>query len=215
MKIKYSQFLFSMLLLASLLLNGVSTSLARTSRGPGRQITELSTASLPVLFYSITELGTLGGNSSFARAINNRGQVTGNANGVNGRLHAYLWENGVMQDLGFLQNGIEFSRGFSLNENGMVTGESDNDASKAFIFDPATGVMTSLSSLITSNPDNMNIAGGFGAGINDDGQIVGTMSRFTSLTTSVIRGFRFDKGGVRSLGSVRDLGSIDGPLRTN
>ncbi len=161
-----------------------------------------------VLYYHIKELGTLGGNSSFARAVNNDGQITGNANVPNGRLHAYLWENGVMQDLGFLQNGVEFSRGFYLNSSGVVTGESDNNSSKTFIFDPSVGVMTALSGLITSNPDNMNIAGGFGAGINDDNVIVGSMTRFLQPSGSVVRGFVFDSG------TVRDLGSIDGNTNT-
>jgi probable HAF family extracellular repeat protein len=114
----------------------------------------------------------------------------------------------VMLDLRFLPNGVEFSRGFNLNANGVVTGESDNNISKAFIFDPNIGTMTALFDLIISNPDNMNTAGGFGAGINDSNQIVGTMSRFTSPPSSVIRGFKFEDG------TVRDLGSIDGLTTT-
>ncbi|MBA2378684.1 MAG: hypothetical protein H0V76_03815, partial [Blastocatellia bacterium] len=161
-----------------------------------------------VLYYDIKDLGTLGGNSSFARAINNAGQITGNANVPNGRLHAYIWENGMMQDLGFLPNGTEFSRGFYLNAQGVVTGESDNNASKVFIFDPSVGTMSALVDLVTSNPDNMRIVGGFGAGINDNGQIVGSMSRLLEPSGSVVRGFKFDSG------TVRDLGSIDGQINT-
>jgi probable HAF family extracellular repeat protein len=208
MKAKY----FAQALLTCLLINTAAHSFGRTLSIS--LIGRSSEISRPVLFYGITELGALGGTSSFARDINNRGQVTGNASVPSGRLHAFLWENGVMRDLGFLQNGVEFSRGFALNEHGVVTGESDNDSSKAFVFDPAVGVMTPLSGLIASNPDNMNIAGGFGADINDSGQIVGTMSRFTSPTSLVIRGFTFDKGNSRTPGSVRDLGSIDGLTTT-
>lgn len=161
--------------------------------------------SLPTLAYGIRELGTLGGNSSFARDINDRGQITGNASNAAGRLHTFLWENGVMRDLGFLPNGVDFSRGFSINENGVITGESDNNSSKAFIYFPPDAAITALSGLITNNPDNLNIAGGFGAGINDNLQIVGTMSR---LSPTVIRGFIYADG------TVRDLGSIDGLTTT-
>jgi probable HAF family extracellular repeat protein len=113
-----------------------------------------------------------------------------------------------MRDLGFLPNGVEFSRGFYLNAKGIVTGESDNDISKTFIFDPDIDAMTALFDLIISNPDNMNIAGGFGASINNSDQIVGSMSRFTAPTSSVVRGFIFEAG------AVRDLGSIDGLTTT-
>src|SRR4249920_902937 len=60
--------------------------------------------------YSITDLGTLGGLGSVASAINNSGQVVGEANtAVVGVYHAFLWTAGgtsgvagnpQMQDLG-------------------------------------------------------------------------------------------------------------------
>ena len=59
----------------------------------------------------IRNLGALGGNQSFAIGINNRGQVTGIAeNDVPDPFsflgatesHAFLWERGVMRDLGTL-----------------------------------------------------------------------------------------------------------------
>ncbi len=203
MKIKPLKYVFALMISAFMLINPALPVFAQYISRPNLSApTNNNRFPTEVLSYSIKELGTLGGNSSFARDINDRGQVTGNANVPNGRLHAYLWEAGVMLDLGFLPNGVEFSRGFSINNGGVVTGESDNDRSKAFVYFPNAGKMTALFDLIMGNPDNLNIAGGFGAGINDRLQIVGTMSR---ISPSVIRGFIFDRGIVRDLGSIDNL----------
>jgi len=48
----------------------------------------------------VTDLGTLGGASSSATGINNRGQVIGVSELPDGRRHAFLWERGHMTDLG-------------------------------------------------------------------------------------------------------------------
>jgi len=59
--------------------------------------------------YSITDLGTLGGNNSFPLGINDRGQVVGwsetadiDPNSGFPTFHAFLWNRGVMHDLGTL-----------------------------------------------------------------------------------------------------------------
>ena len=51
---------------------------------------------------TMTDLGTLGGTTSLAVAINNKGQVVGKAVVTDTPfvLHAFLWENGHMTDLG-------------------------------------------------------------------------------------------------------------------
>ncbi len=205
-KKNYSHFLTALILFGAIFINPLFSLHAQTwTENENAKNTENTNAlfsALPVLSYSIKELGTLGGNSSFARDINDRGQITGNANTANGRLHAYIWENGFMRDLGFLPNGVDFSRGYAINENGTITGESDNNSSKAFVVFPNDTTMTALFGLITNNPDGLNIAGGFGAGINDNLQIVGTMSR---LSPSVIRGFIYADGTVRDLGSIDEL----------
>lgn len=53
--------------------------------------------------YVITDLGTFGGTNSVAGAINNLGQVVGAASFPGDALsHAFLYSNGVKQDLGSL-----------------------------------------------------------------------------------------------------------------
>lgn len=80
----------------------------------------------------VTDLGTLGGNATFALDVNDRGQVTGNSRTAEGRLAAFLWERGVIKDLGFLPGGNGFSRGYAVSDRGVVVGESDNNRPRGF-----------------------------------------------------------------------------------
>jgi probable HAF family extracellular repeat protein len=123
------------------------------------------------------ELGSFGGGNSWGYAldINNAGQVVGSSpvnNGSGGLAqHAFLWEDGVMIDLGALP-GLPDSRAHAVNELGQVVGFSS-------FFDPDTtdelfesflwegGVMIDL-----GVPGDLNRA----HDINDSGQIVGWSS---------------------------------------
>ncbi|MDO8682417.1 MAG: DUF3466 family protein [Armatimonadota bacterium] len=57
------------------------------------------------------DLGTLYGGNSEAYAINNIGQVVGVSDN-----HGFLWQNGLMQDIGFLRVG------YDINDIGQVVG---------------------------------------------------------------------------------------------
>ncbi len=50
--------------------------------------------------YTVTDLGTLGGNSSQAASINAGGQVTGQSFTSSLEYHAFLYSGGTMIDLG-------------------------------------------------------------------------------------------------------------------
>ncbi len=71
--------------------------------------------------YQIIDLGTLGGTSSGARAINNRGQVVGYVS-YSGTSAAFLWEDGVMKDLVTL--GGNFTHAQAINNRGQIVGTS-------------------------------------------------------------------------------------------
>lgn len=84
----------------------------------------------------IIDLGTLGGNLSLATTMNDVGQVIGFAtNSVPDaftmffgatQTRAFLWQNGVLQDLGTL--GGPDAEAFSINERGQVAGFSYTNA---------------------------------------------------------------------------------------
>lgn len=71
--------------------------------------------------YTLTYLGTLGGDSAWAHDINDRDQVVGDALTAAGEQHAFLWEAGTMRDLGTLR---DWSTARAINDTGLVVGAS-------------------------------------------------------------------------------------------
>jgi probable HAF family extracellular repeat protein len=141
----------------------------------------------------IMDLETLGGTSSSADEINGRGQVVGfsfNAipdpvsiiyfglagltNGTQTR--AYLWEDGVMQDLGTL--GGPDAVALFVNEHGQVAGFSYTNSNP----DPVTGVPTTHPFVWTKEAgmkDLGSLGGSLGwvnsesGGFNNRGEMIG------------------------------------------
>ncbi|BCG66047.1 MAG: hypothetical protein methR_P3923 [Methyloprofundus sp.] len=87
---------------------------------------------------TLTGLGgdILGGQRSFAFAVNDANQITGVATTADGSALAFLYENGAAKSLGSLDNS-GYSEGRSINDKGQVTGWSLTSEGKyaAFISD--------------------------------------------------------------------------------
>jgi probable HAF family extracellular repeat protein len=71
-------------------------------------------------------------------SINNRGQVVGFAYTASVNEHAFLFEHGVMTDLGILSNVVDFSLARGINDRGQVVGISytASEAEHAVIWTP-------------------------------------------------------------------------------
>src|SRR5262245_31733640 len=127
--------------------------------------------------YSVTDLGTLpNGTSSAARSINNVGQVVGEAV-ADGPLHAFLYSNGVMTDLG--TPGL-YSAAYGINDLGQVTGVIGLPSTAQHTFLYSNGTMNDLGTL--PGTDNIKSVGdqcgdrnqSEGFAINNATTIVGT-----------------------------------------
>jgi probable HAF family extracellular repeat protein len=89
----------------------------------------------------MSDLGTLGGDSSSATAVNDRGDIAGYSQLPNGSTHAVLWRDGHPLDLGTL-GGDSLATG--INDRGVVVGRTVDAAGALVGFRWYAGVMTPL-----------------------------------------------------------------------
>jgi probable HAF family extracellular repeat protein len=109
-------------------------------------------------------IGTLGGATSEALGINNRGHITGTAALPSGASNAFVWtRNGGMRDIGTAQEGSS-TYGFAINDQDEVVGFTNN-IEQPFYWSDATGIrlLRSLGGQSTEVYD-----------INNSGAIVGS-----------------------------------------
>jgi len=140
---------------------------------------------------NMIDLGSFDGYYSCAYAINNAGQIIGGSTPNCG----FIWENGIMSDLGHLPGGLDVTRAYDINNLGQVVGESTVASSPighAFLWQD--DVMTDLGVLPNGNDSS------FALGINDDGLVVGQ-----SYGTTPARAFLWDSvNGMQDLNSMLD-----------
>lgn len=122
---------------------------------------------------SVTDLGGFGGvMNNGGLAINNTGQVVGTSD-LHGdtTTHAFFWQNGLMTDLGTLPGDV-FSMANDINSKGQVVGVSCdvNFNCRAFLWE--NGVMIDLNTLVAPG-SSLYLT--FGGGINDFGEIAGSV----------------------------------------
>jgi len=148
------------------------------------------------IFYEkgrLIQLGSLGGQESQAKHINDKGQIVGSADRRDGTWRAFLYDRaGGMQVLGTL--GGDNSHGTALNNAGAAVGFSDlaNDEWHAFLYQPGEELK------------DLGTLGGkvsYANGINNKGQVVGA----ATLPDAYRHAFLYDPAS-----GMRDLGTLGG-----
>ncbi len=149
------------------------------------------------------DLGTLGGTDANARFINNQGQIVGHSYTINSlpnpvphcgdtplTVHAFIWENGKMMDLGTLGGSCAFA--FALNNNGQVVGQANiagDDESHPFIWQQEK--MKDLGGLGGTY--------GYATWLNEFGEVVGAA---TNEGDQALFAFEWKNGAITNLGTL-------------
>jgi probable HAF family extracellular repeat protein len=164
-------------------------------------------------------LGTLGGPTSTAWAINARDEVVGTSALPDGTSHGFLWADGEMLDLGAL-NG-SYSQATAINDLGIVTGtyQTPSGETRVFRWSRLRGAVdvgptyAGVDSGITSLSTDINVFGQIVGGVKGSDvsldaavrqPITGTWQRLTpdSSFTSFAR-------------AINDFGTIVGGVATS
>jgi probable HAF family extracellular repeat protein len=153
--------------------------------------------------YTLTDLGDFPGSSDFseARDLNASGVVVGNSLRSTGpglydvARRGFVWENGVMTDVGDLPGGDDESRAVAINASGQVVGFSAAAAGRRpFLWESGAGILDL--SLEPGSPLFFEASD-----INDAGQVVGQCSGLTPTRACV-----WESGN-----PIVDLGVVDPP----
>lgn len=145
---------------------------------------------------ALIDLGTLGGNEAIAFDINNNGQVVGRSQIADGQIHAFLWENGTMTDLGTADGYFrDYIVANAINDSSQVVGVGFTGTTQhGFLWQ--NGTMTILPSLWIGSTSAEDI--------NNHGSVVGSSQVFPGDTHA----FLYKNGEMMDLGTLGGHNSV-------
>ncbi len=150
--------------------------------------------------YSVTDLGTLGGNESFGYAINNSGTMIGLANTTGDTTtHPFLYRRGRMTDLA---NALETAEDIN-GRSQIVGGKTVNNVFVPALYDYNTNKVTTLGSLGGITPYNFS---GTAMSVNFFGNVVG----YSYLDSDNRHAFLYSNGLMKDIGSFGGYSSATG-----
>jgi len=138
------------------------------------------------------DLGTLGGNESYASAINNDAQIACSSQISTGRWRAAIYENGQMRKLRTFSGSSWNATSGDINSSGQVVGYSDVVGGSPW--HACLWADDTITDLGTLPGTSKSIA----KGINDNGQIVGD----SYVKSSKYLGFIYEDGVMSGIGSL-------------
>ena len=155
--------------------------------------------------YHYIDLGTLGGQESWATGINNWGQVVGVSETKNrNEYRAFLWTHKKMKDLGIL-DGDFISGAWTINDRGQVVGFSLNSANERR---PVLWDHSGLHELETLGGTYSDAFG-----INRHGEIAG-WATLPDETDEIVHAVSWNKRGVTDMNPFQSDWSVASSINT-
>jgi probable HAF family extracellular repeat protein len=140
------------------------------------------------------DIGSLGGTFTEAVDINDRGEIVGIGVGATFQIHAFLWQKGIMTDLG-PSNGVTSYGWPAINNQGLIVFNDaipTNADSRAFLWEPIGRTdLGDLGGALT-----------YASAINERGQVTGV----GTTATGEYHAFLWDDGAMTDLGPMATPG---------
>lgn len=129
------------------------------------------------------------GISGYGTSVNDAGQVAGGMLTSNGQLHAFVWSNGSLLDVGALA-GATWSSAYGINSSGQTVGTSMAGSTySAFV---------STGSTVKSVAGSLGGANSYGMAINNNGVVVGSAQN----AQGYLNAFESTSQGMVNLGTL-------------